>query len=288
MSGFKPVWYGLTSTEKTRRIDSEDILKEKDVEKSITDLIKKTKGIVFVDFSWKDTTRYETILSVVKKTNRIFIINSRLAYILKKLNNYPDKEYVRIFLKRKGSCLYSPSDYMNTKHELGFLKNKDDKYDMTHYENGITADEIIKNQKKYVMMLSYFDLNQLFDLANNNGQIPDSYFIKASCAPFSDEMELDEERFIHWLDTFKIKYELDETKPPEGCIKSECEKIKKRIKRSHVSGHVSNVELRQLIETINPKYIIPIHTIYPEMFHPLVDNIDCEVIIPNHEETYTF
>jgi ribonuclease J len=270
------------------RIDSEQILKEEDVKQSITKIIKKINGIVFVDFSWKDTSRYVTILSAARKSGRIFVINSRLAYILKKLNIYPDNDIVKIFLKRKGSCLYSPADYINTKHELGFLKNKDDKFDLTHYENGITADDIKQNPGKYVMMLSYFDLNQLFDLADKNGHILDSYFIKASCAPFSDDMELDEERFIHWLETFKIKYDLDDKKPPEGCSKPDCEKIKRRIKRAHVSGHVSSVELKQLIEQIKPKYVIPIHTQYPEMFHPLVDKIDCEVILPEYEETYEF
>ncbi|HDM66943.1 MAG TPA: hypothetical protein ENG62_00965, partial [Thermoplasmatales archaeon] len=198
---------------------------------------------------------------------------------------------VKVFLKRKGSCLYSPMDYSKTLYELGFSANwNKEPEDWSHYEEGLTAEEIKKNPSKYVMMLSYYDLNQLFDLADENGGIPDSWFIKAQCAPFSDEMEIDEERLIHWLNTFNIGYDLAEVTPPVNCSNPMCEKIKKQIERAHVSGHASGVELIELIERIEPSVLIPVHTLYPSRFQEMIEerNIGVEVVKPLYGERHTF
>ena len=269
------------------RIDSDTILTEEHVQKKITDEIKKIKGLVFIDFNWKDTTRYETIRRAAEKAGRTFIISSRLAYLLKKLNI--DLGETKVFLKRKGSCLYSPGDYNKTLYDLGFSADwQSEKEDWTHYENGLTAEDIKSNPSKYVMMLPYYDLNQLFDLSDDNGRLPDAWFIKAQCAPFSDEMEIDEERLIHWLKTFNIGYNLAEIIPPPGCSNPNCEKLKKQIERSHVSGHASKAELEELIRLIEPSILIPVHTDYPEKFYDITEDLGVEIILPEYGKTYTF
>ena len=271
------------------RIDSDMVVTENNVQDQITKDIQNTKGLVFVDFSWKDTTRYETIRKACERAGRILVINARLAYLLHELNIYPNNEKVKVFLKRKGSCLYSPGDYITTKHELGFTPKKK-KPDITHYEHGLLAEDIKKQPEKYVIMLSYFDLNQLFDLANGKGIIPNSRLIKAQCAPFSDEMELDEERYIHWLDTFGISYTLDEIVVADYCRDPGCEKPRRFLKRSHVSGHAARPELKELIDLIHPHCIIPVHTMHPELFDDIAKGIDktIKVIKPVKGQSYIF
>lgn len=46
----------------------------------------------------------------------------------------------------------------------------------------------------------------------------------------------------------------------------ECEKIGLTIKTLHTSGHADQVSIKKLIETVNPKEIIPIHTEKPGWF----------------------
>jgi len=273
------------------RIDSDIVLTEDEIRGKMAERIKKTEGLVFVDFSWKDTTRYETIKQAAKEAGRIFIINARLAYLLKQLGKYPsDDDNVKIFLKRKGSCLYSPDDYNKSKHEYGLSVDWSASVDDIHYENALIASDIKEHPEKYVMMLSYFDLGQIFDLADEDGKIPNSLFIKAQCAPFSDEMELDEERLINWLDTFDIGYDLGETPLPEGCENKECPKLRKRIDRAHVSGHASRPELKELIERIKPEILIPVHTEHQEEFIKLAKEIGTgiKVIIPEYGKPLPF
>jgi ribonuclease J len=242
------------------RVDSDRKLTEMEIREKIADKISMVKSVVFVDFGWKDTTRYETVLAAAKKAGRILVINAKLAYLLYKLDKYPGKnEPVRVFLKRGGSSLYSPKDYDS--YELGLPGATN-----CHYENGILADEIRAKPVSYVMMFSYYDLGQLFDLIDDDGKLTGSWFIKAQCEPFSDEMELDEERLITWLNKFGIGFDIGITQVPAGCINRNCEKLRERIDRSHVSGHASRPELKELIGKLAPKVLIPVHTNDPGAF----------------------
>ncbi len=275
------------------RVDSECVITENMVRESITEDISRTRGIVFVDFSWKDTTRYETVRSAAKENNRTFVINGRLAYLLNKMNMYPEDGTVKVFLKRTGSALYSPSDYTKSKHELGFSVDKED-IDTSHYENGLTALEIMEEPEKYVLMFSYFDFNQLFDFTNTQGKIPGSLFIKAQCEPFSDDMELDEERMINWLEQFGIGFDEGDPDINPDCTDHRCPKIKRCISRAHVSGHASRPELKELIAKLKPDVLIPVHTLFPEEFKKIASEIreekghSTEVIIPELGVEYEF
>jgi len=271
------------------RVDSESRLTEEMVKEQMIDEMSDVEGLVFVDFSWKDTTRYETIRDACEECGRTFVIDARLAYILDVLDKRPDHEDVKVFLKRRSSGLYSPTDYSRAKHEYGYSVDKED-LDPSHYEEGLTALDIMEEPGGYTVMLSYYGLNQLFDFADENGKIPDSKFIRAQCEPFSDDMELDEERMINWLEEFGIDYEEGEPDIPEDCEDPGCDKIKPVMDRSHVSGHASRPELKELITELDPDSLIPVHTIYPEEFKGLVEEIghDIEVIVPERGETYEF
>jgi len=105
-------------------------------------------------------------------------------------------------------------------------------------KNTIHCEELKKNPEDYVVSTSLWEINQLVDIQPKN-----AIWIKSSCEPFSEEMELDEERKRHWLEHFGIKEYA-----------------------AHASGHASGPEIKQMIKEINPKKVIPIHTEHPEMF----------------------
>ena len=122
-----------------------------------------------------------------------------------------------------------------------------------HLDNGVRAYQIRENPKQYVLMFSYWDANELFDLIPLGSNHKTSY-ISASTEPFSEEMEIDESKMVHWLDFFGIAYDYE--------MKGET----KIFVRRHVSGHASKSELNELIEKIAPAKIIPIHTKEPNLF----------------------
>jgi len=72
---------------------------------------------------------------------------------------------------------------------------------------------------------------------------PSGAFINSSSEPFTEEMEIDEERFVNWLDHFGLpRYQI------------------------HSSGHMMPTELRETIELVKPRTLVPIHTEQPELY----------------------
>jgi ribonuclease J len=125
-----------------------------------------------------------------------------------------------------------------------------------HVTNGVRAFQIRKSPAKYVLMFSYWDANELFDIIPLD-ICPKTRYISASTEPFNEEMEIDEAKMVNWLDFFNVNYDFE--------IKNE----RKLFVRRHVSGHASKPELKELIEKINPAKIVPIHSCYPEVFEEI-------------------
>ena len=62
-------------------------------------------------------------------------------------------------------------------------------------------------------------------------------------------------------------------------ILHECEKLGLRIVTLHSSGHADESSIKKLIETVNPKVLIPVHTENAQRFRELAPNIiieECE------------
>jgi ribonuclease J len=137
-----------------------------------------------------------------------------------------------------------------------------------HLDNGVRAYQIRQSPGQYVLMFSYWDANELFDLIPLDSNHKTRY-ISASTEPFNEEMEIDETKMVNWLDFFSIDYDFE--------IKND----QKIFVRRHVSGHASQSELKELIHKIKPRKIIPIHTINPKLFESMFAG---KVILPKYAQ----
>ncbi|MBI2252439.1 MAG: hypothetical protein HYU63_06860, partial [Armatimonadetes bacterium] len=219
------------------RIKEETKDDEEKVKEVILKLANLSSGLVLVDFGWKDITRFETIEEVALKTKRTFVISPKLAYLLYNLKINLNSN-VKVYLKRRDSLLYSLSDYSDDKYLLGYLLDWGEKSSLmkqafesryeeflkpalAHFYEGIKAFHIKENPQKYILMLNFFELNELFDLKPQEGSI----YIKASSEPFNDEMKIDQKKLKNWLKYFKIKAYLE-----------------KDLYGIHASGHASGLD----------------------------------------------
>ncbi len=298
------------------RIDSEDLTTEDDVERDISADIGRSKGLVLINFGWKDLTRFNTVYQSAEANGRTLAISPKLAYLLYEMHYSFPIEYadprtlsnLKVYLKREGDLLYSKADY--EKYKMGYLhfhgrniaqsdrnivrvaerlglggdpdnpKNPlpptsdREPYDYQelyrlathHLDNGVRAYQIRKFQDQYVLMFSYWDANEIFDLIPLNSNHKTRY-ISASTEPFSEEMEIDETKMVNWLDFFSVNYDF------------EMKNQQKIFVRRHVSGHASQSELKTLIEKIKPKTLIPIHTTHPKLFEGISTS---KVILPKY------
>jgi ribonuclease J len=228
------------------RIDEDVSHDELKVEEDIVKAFHGVKGLAIVGFGWKDVTRYETMVNVAKQMERTLVISPKLAYLLhllkdQKLLEIPtpeDSDLVSVYLPRKDSMLYSKSDYTHAKHALGYSVDwKEGEIRTDHYENGVRAYDLRENPSQYILHLDFYEFNELIDINPPSG----SAYISASTEPFSEEMEIDEQRLNNWLRHFRLLGEGES------------------VVHIHASGHASGSELIEMIEEISPRVVIPVH-----------------------------
>ncbi len=264
------------------RIDKEARDDELGVEEDMQKMIEQKDGLAIVDFGWKDTTRFETLKNVAELTGRTLVVNPKLAYLLWHLSKELPHQFSSIeayenmgcYLKRTRSMLYAKSDYSHDMYHLGYhaewgcneLKKARTQGDhdlinqaLRHYYNGIRAYDIKQNPGDYIVMASFYDMNELFDL----GPPDDSTYIRAHCEPFNDEMAIDEQKLKNWLSQFGLLDDADS-----------------QLNHFHASGHASGIEIKEMIHDIHPDIVIPIHTEHPEAFK----DVDSDVVIAQQGE----
>ena len=253
------------------RIEKDTPDSEAGVLEECTQLVSQAgPALAMVAFAWKDTTRYRTMIEVARETGRTLVVSAKLAYLLHKLSSLPDapvrpacdEPNVKVYLKRKGSMLYSMNDYVGSKYDLGYSAEWDKKDCSTihteHYECGVRAYDIAADPGRYLLHLDFYELNELIDLRPP----PGSVYVSAVSEPFNMEMELDRDRLQRWLQRFGVN-------PPDF------EPI-----YAHASGHASGPELIEMVKAINPKVLIPVHTEHPELFVEALGGSGIEVRIP--------
>ena len=103
----------------------------------------------------------------------------------------------------------------------------------------------LKDQSEYMLFCYYFQLNELIDV----NPVPGSNYLRSITEPFNDEMKLDSERVLNWLNLFDLTL--------FGMEKED---------KLHASGHASGTEIFEMLKKIQPKLVIPVHTENPMKF----------------------
>ncbi len=200
-------------------------------------VISKNKKLSIVDFNFKDIDRFTTFYKIAKELEKKLVISFKHACFLeryhkdKKLKS-PDSgdDNIQILKPKRLTGTYIDEDYTDQ-----YIKKR------LNYSNIITAEEITKKPSDYMVVLNFYYFNMLIDLKPNGG-----IYIHSLSEPFNEEMEISFERMKAWIKHFKLKFV-----------------------QSHCSGHINGTDLKELIKTVTPKVLFPIHTEHPGMFRTL-------------------
>lgn len=126
------------------------------------------------------------------------------------------------------------------------------------YSNVVNAERVGELQSKVVLSTSYSDFNEMLNIRPQPGSI----FIFSASEPFNEEMEMQRDRYTHWLDHFGLP-----------------------MYHIHCSGHIMPTEVRKIVERIGPKRFFPVHTENPGLFARYVSDIT-KVELPQKGITY--
>ena len=198
--------------------------------------IMKNDALCIADFNFKDVDRFMTFYKIACETQRKLVISFKHACFLEKYHRdqslkTPDSKdgNVMIMKPKRMTGTYCDEDYTDA-----FVKQR------LSYPNIVTAEEVAAKPSDYLVVLNYWYFNSLVDLCpvGSNG-----LYIHSLSEPFNEEMGLSHKRMMNWLSRFSL-----------------------RFMQSHCSGHINGLDLHEIISTIAPKRLFPIHTEHPESF----------------------
>jgi ribonuclease J len=239
--------------EGTRIDEKERGLSEEEVFMKVKDYIHDAKKLVVVNFPIRDIDRFKTFYQAAKENGRRLAINFKQAYLLSLLRIHDpklelpklDDDAIAIYAHRSKWGRFDENDYHAWERQ--FLKHK----------NVVTFENLHKDQDEFVFYCDYYSMNELLDVKPERGSI----YIYSISEPHDEEEEIDFNRMKNWLNHFSLPFF-----------------------EAHASGHMCQKDIREMIEEIKPKKVIPVHTEHPEMFKIFWDN----VILPDYGKSLKF
>lgn len=224
-------------------IDEPTTFGEMDLQLKLFSLVENISGLIVVNFPVRDTDRMRSFIEASKHADRSLVVSLRQAYTLRVLEEngvkgVPTIDEVSIFIPKKGWGILNDINYPIEIQMKDYQHWENELLDRT---NSVTAEDIKKNPKDFIYRCDFSELKNLFDVDPPDGSI----FIRSVTEPVDEEMELDHKKVINWLKYFDLyPYE-----------------------QIHCSGHASGYDIKEMIQKINPKQVMPVHTEKPDVFN---------------------
>lgn len=239
-------------TEGTRiKKDKDRIFRKKmteaDVENELCDTIKKTKGITFVQFSFRNVDRVRSLYNATKKAGKVLLANTGFMYTI---------DNARHLISDLPKTSGNPN--LKTFKKDGDLPDEEKKtylYQRPYLKKSVDYKWVKKNAGDVVMFMTASELSQMIDIQPKGGTY---VFSMSDHYLEGEENEEYRECLENWLDHFGIK-----------------------LVQIHCSGHADEEGIKRMIDSVSPETVIPVHTENPEEFKKMCGN----VIIPEKGKT---
>jgi len=126
-----------------------------------------------------------------------------------------------------------------------------DKLVDSHYVNA--------HQDALLLVASFWDMNEMVEVQPEPGSI----YILSQSEPFNEEMEIDYNKLLNWLEICGLP-----------------------LYQVHASGHISPDQLKWAISEINPKKVYAVHTERPKLLATYLRDLSIEIVCPQNGEEY--
>lgn len=244
-------------------IQTEKSISEEEVFQNCLKAIKKTKNLVIADFGPRNIERLLYFLEIARETGRYLVILTKDAKILEAMHLSIPSEIPDVFEEKRIRV------YLKTKSQLPFWEEK---LLLEKKACFVNPKEIKENQDKFILCFSFFDFNELISLEPQKR----SLYIYSTSEPHNEEELIDLERIRNWISHFQLEAV---GLPPSG------EEISKKEEKYHASGHASGKEIIEMIKEINPKYLFPVHTHFPQLFEEKLKGTSIKILFPQEGES---
>ena len=236
-------------TEATNIVDAK-MVTENEVAEKIRGIVSTTRRLALAGFYLNDMDRLTTFWQTAKTNNRKLAVSTKQAWLVHNLRD--DKHLnllgledpsIRIFQREK-KRLYAWENIL-----------------MEHYPDKIVdARHVNAHQDELLLATSFWDMNEMVEVQPE----PGSVYILSQSEPFNEEMEIDYNKLLNWLEICGLP-----------------------LYQVHASGHINPDQLKWAIGEINPGRLYPIHTDRPQLLAAYIRDLDTEVVCPVNGVEYT-
>jgi len=225
------------------------VCSEVEVEDKLRRIVSGADGLVVAEFGRSDVDRLNSFYRAAKASGRCLALSMKQAFLIEAL--------------RMDSRLETPS--LEDEDVWIFVKNKKStqKWESRLVERYahklIDVDDVSRNQCKTVLVMSFYDFEELVALK----PAPGSCYVLSASEPFNEEMELDFERLLNWLRHYGL---------PQYHV--------------HVSGHIMPLQLQSILRTMAPKTVFPVHTEDTGLFVKFMRGLKSRVVHTEKQKEY--
>lgn len=239
---------------------------EEMVKETAISIVDRAGGrLVIADFGPRNIERLESFLELARETGRCLVITTKDAYLLNAMRTVNDS----IPVPGDEMRIYDSPKAMDSKYEEWIVQVK-------YPDALVKPDEVGAAQGDFLLSFSFFDIKHLIDIRPDGG-----HYIYSSSEAHNEEQEIDFKRLAAWLRRFGLEshgFRVDDDGPP--VFASEDGPL-------HASGHASKEDIAEMVRTIDPEVVVPVHTEYPAWFEQEFGG-ERKVVLPIRYERIEF
>ncbi|HXW67807.1 MAG TPA: MBL fold metallo-hydrolase [Thermoplasmata archaeon] len=174
----------------------------------------------------RDVDRLVTLHTAALAADRELVVSARTAHLLSAVAPRFRAGSIPVPGRAEGLRVYARKKQRSSLWERPYL------------ETALSAEEVRGQGRRYLLALDLPHFAELIDLRPPRG----APFVHSMSEPFSED-DVDDRVLHNWLDHFGLAFH-----------------------QMHASGHASAPELADIVRSVAPRSVYPIHTEHPEAF----------------------
>jgi len=216
---------------------------EAGVKEGVDRVLESTPTLALACTYPRDLDRLRTLYDAAVGADRDLVVSVRTAHLLHEIAPLFPAGTVPVPGKSPALAVYQRKKLRTFKWEEPYL------------EAALDAASLRSKGERYLLALDLMHFAELIDLRPPRG----SPFVHSMSEPFSED-DVDDHVLHNWLDHFGLEFH-----------------------QMHASGHASGRELDQIVRSMAPEAVFPVHTEHPEAF----EKMGCRVRSPELATRYT-